>query len=264
MRWPHAMGWACAFTVATSLALARVHPSGDAGLYAGRGTVRPIPETSAIPTDVRRMLEAKCADCHSSVTKAPFYGRFAPISWLLERDIMEARRHLNFSEWDKYTPEQQVLLKAQMVQQARSGKMPVLQYRVVHWDSALTPTELRMLVEWAHRTAGPDSDAPMMEAGDAARGEVVFERRCTGCHALTTDREGPRLKDVYGRPTATVSGFPYSAALRGAHAVWNKESLDKWLTDPDSFIAGSNMDFRVPKAQERRDLIAFLARSAGR
>jgi cytochrome c len=96
------------------------------------------------------------------------------------------------------------------------------------------------------------------------RGQAVFEKRCTGCHALTTEREGPRLQGVFGRTVGAVPGFPYSHALREAHTVWNAESLDKWLTEPDSFLAGSNMDFRVPKPQERRDLIAFLAKSSGK
>jgi cytochrome c len=45
------------------------------------------------------------------------------------------------------------------------------------------------------------------------------------------------------------------------HGVWNAQSLDKWLTDPDSFVAGSNMDFRVPHPQERKDLISFFAQA---
>ena len=42
---------------------------------------------------VRETLIAKCADCHSMQTNAPLYGRFAPVSWLMERDIVEARQY---------------------------------------------------------------------------------------------------------------------------------------------------------------------------
>jgi len=94
--------------------------------------------------------------------------------------------------------------------------------------------------------------------GDTSRGKTVFEKRCTGCHALTTSHEGPPLAGVFGRHIASVSGFPYSPALRQSNVVWDEYSLDRWLTEPDSFIANSNMDFRVPKTQERRDLIAYF------
>jgi cytochrome c len=33
----------------------------------------------------------KCADCHSTQTRMPLYGRFVPLSWLMERDIVKAR-----------------------------------------------------------------------------------------------------------------------------------------------------------------------------
>ena len=95
--------------------------------------------------------------------------------------------------------------------------------------------------------------------GDPIRGKAVFNKRCTGCHALTTDREGPRLEGVYGRRAASVPGFPYSAALRQSQIVWTEETINRWLTDPDSFLPNSNMDFRVPNPQDRKNLIAFLS-----
>lgn len=37
--------------------------------------------------------------------------------------------------------------------------------------------------------------------------------------------------------------FPYSDALKKANIVWNDQSLEKWLTDPDAFLPGNNMNF---------------------
>jgi cytochrome c len=55
-----------------------------------------------------------------------------------------------------------------------------------------------------------------------------------------------------------VAAFPYSEALIKARIVWSESSLEQWLTDPDTLVAGYNMDFHVAKLQERRDLISFL------
>jgi cytochrome c len=93
-------------------------------------------------------------------------------------------------------------------------------------------------------------------------GGALFEKRCTGCHALTQNHEGPRLQGVYGRTSGTVADFAYSSALSKAHVVWDGQSLEKWLTDPDAFISGNDMDFLVSKPQERRDLISYLKRSS--
>jgi cytochrome c len=98
--------------------------------------------------------------------------------------------------------------------------------------------------------------------GDVARGKVMFEKRCTGCHSLDQGKEGPRLRDVYGRKAGMVAGFPYSDALRGAQIIWDGATLDKWLTDTASMLPKNDMDFRVPNAEERADIIAFLRASA--
>ena len=95
-------------------------------------------------------------------------------------------------------------------------------------------------------------------AGDADRGRVLFEKRCTGCHSLDHDMEGPRLRTVYGRKTGDVTSFSYSATLKSAQITWNDVSLDKWLTDPDSLVPGNDMSFHVPNPNERADIIRFL------
>ena len=238
--------------------LARVHPFGNAGLYSSAIVEDPIPSQVVMSAPVRALFNQKCVDCHSSQARPPFYGHFAPVSWLLERDIVAARREMNLSNWMSYTPDQQDVFKSKILQQAKSGEMPPLQYRVIHWSARITPADIQVLNVWANGGVGGDVAAAAPLAGDPMRGKGVFERRCTGCHALTTDREGPRLQGVVGRRTASVPGFPYSAALRKANIVWNGETLDRWLTDPDSLIPNSNMDFRVPKPQERKDLIAYL------
>ena len=111
-----------------SLTLARVHPFGDAGLFAAPRS-QPPQLPMSIPPAARAILAASCADCHSTPARAPFYGHFAPISWLLERDILQARKHLNLSQWNQASPDQQQVLLAEIAQQARSGHMPpALQY----------------------------------------------------------------------------------------------------------------------------------------
>jgi len=248
-----------AIALVSSALLARVHPFGDAGLY-GAGTA-PM-EHAAMPSEVRAVLTAKCADCHSMRSEAPVYGRFAPVSWLLERDIVEGRKAMNLSHWDAYSAAEQQAFAAKMVQKTRSGEMPVAQYRLVHWNSSVTDAEVQMLARWAHEMAPADTGAEAGAAGDVERGKEVFDRRCAGCHALDADREGPRLRAVYGRTSGTVPGFAYSQALRKAGLVWNEDTLNRWLSDPDAAVPGNDMDFRVGKAQERGDLIAYLKQTA--
>jgi len=256
---------ACAIALGSSLLLARVHPFGDAGLHSARDAHASIMRRSDVPAQVRDLLAAKCADCHSSQTHTPFYGRLAPISWMLERDIVEGRKRMDLSAWDSYTPEEQQTLKAKIIQQTRSGKMPLPQYRNIHRGSAITVADLEILSKWSHQASLLETaSAEQPPSGDAAAGKLVFEKRCTGCHALDQNREGPKLSGVFGRTAGQVRGFMYSPALEDTHIVWNEMTLDHWLTDPDAYVPGNNMDFRVSNPQERRELISFFKELAAK
>jgi cytochrome c len=93
---------------------------------------------------------------------------------------------------------------------------------------------------------------------NAEMGKQLFEKRCTGCHSLDRNKEGPRLGGVYGRPAGTAPDFNYSAALKSAHFVWDEQRLNQWLTDTQSLVEDNNMDFHVPKADERAEIIRYL------
>jgi cytochrome c len=92
----------------------------------------------------------------------------------------------------------------------------------------------------------------------AARGRDLFQRRCTGCHGLDNAKVGPALRGVFGRRSATGSGFPYSDALKKARVVWNEATLDRWLGDPDSVAPDNDMAFRLDDAGERAAIIEYL------
>jgi cytochrome c len=258
----------CALTLSASFTLARIHPFGDAGLLKAAGEANPIMEGSTVPAEVRTIFASKCADCHSIQTKSPFYGHLAPMSWLMERDINRGRQAMNFALWDSYSADQQQTFAAKIVQETREHEMPLLQYRMIHWNSRVTGTEIRTLADWAHASSGSgpgagQSDLPA-SAGDASRGQALFEKRCVGCHSLTANHEGPRLQGIFGRAAGSVADYAYSPSLKKANIMWDEATLDKWLTDPDAFVLGNNMDFLVSKPQERKDLIAFLRKSSGK
>jgi len=99
---------------------------------------------------------------------------------------------------------------------------------------------------------------PSDTKGDTAAGRAAFEKRCSGCHALDRDKEGPRLAGVVGRKAGSVSAFPYSDAIKKSAEVWNEAALEKWLTDPESVIPDTDMAFRLENPAERAAIIAFL------
>ncbi len=109
----------------------------------------------------------------------------------------------------------------------------------------------------------------MAEPGDAARGERMY-RACVACHSLEPNRNmtGPSLAQIWQRQAGSLPSFPrYSPALKSSGIVWNDDTLDEWIKDPQHFIPGNTMTFPGMKdARQRADLLAFLkeATQAGR
>ena len=71
----------------------------------------------------RELSARACFDCHSNETVWPWYSNIAPISWLIESDVKEGRRELNFSEWDR--PQEEAHESTDSV---RKGSMPPWYY----------------------------------------------------------------------------------------------------------------------------------------
>jgi cytochrome c len=95
-------------------------------------------------------------------------------------------------------------------------------------------------------------------AGDAARGEQVYERLCSGCHALDANRYGPAHRGVFGRKAGTAPDYVYSGALASSTIVWSDDTLERWLSNPEKLIPGQKMSFSVANPVERADVIAYL------
>ena len=105
---------------------------------------------------------------------------------------------------------------------------------------------------------------PAMPVGDATRGAQVYEDNCTGCHSLDANRVGPAHRGVFGRKAGSAAGFAYSPGLKKAKFVWDAAKLDKWLTNPQGFVPGAKMGFRLSDAQKRADVIAYLKKESGK
>jgi cytochrome c len=95
-------------------------------------------------------------------------------------------------------------------------------------------------------------------------GKALFEKRCGGCHALDSDKKGPRLRGVYGRVAGSVASFQYSDPLKKSKITWTDQTLDKWLADTEKLVPDNEMTFHVEKPEERGEIIAYLKQNSGK
>ena len=96
-------------------------------------------------------------------------------------------------------------------------------------------------------------------AGDVLRGAALYQTSCTACHAIDSNQVGPAHRGVMGRRVGSLPGYRYSDELTRSRLRWTPQTLNRWLEDPEELVAGQRMGFQVDSAQERADLIAYLA-----
>lgn len=101
-------------------------------------------------------------------------------------------------------------------------------------------------------------------AQSVERGQQLFETRCMGCHSLDAHRVGPSLGTVVGRKAGKQAGFDYSTALGAATHTWTEASIKVWLTEPERLVPGQEMNYRLEQAQDREDVVAYLASLSGK
>ncbi|MEL6220884.1 MAG: hypothetical protein AAFR79_20930, partial [Pseudomonadota bacterium] len=58
--------------------------------------------------------------------------------------------------------------------------------------------------------------------------------------------QGPTLNGIIGRPVGIIEGYKYSKGMRAfaeTGAVWDRETLEKLLTNSRKFVKGTYMIF---------------------
>jgi len=103
-------------------------------------------------------------------------------------------------------------------------------------------------------------------AGDAEAGRLAFNNNCRTCHSVKEgdNRLGPNLHAVIGREAGSED-YAYSAALAGWARMWDAETLDRFIADPEAVIPGNKMKpyTGISDAATRADIIAYLSEAGG-
>jgi cytochrome c len=96
---------------------------------------------------------------------------------------------------------------------------------------------------------------------DVKAGAAVFKRTCAVCHTVEAGKNkiGPSLFGVVGRKSGSIDGFKYSEAMKKADLTWSNDTLDKYLTDPKTFVPGNRMTYAgLKKEADRKAVIDYL------
>ena len=128
--WWSLVGGAAVFVLAQAVPYGRSHTNPP---------VKAEPRWNSPQT--RALAARACFDCHSNLTKWPWYSNVAPVSWLTQRDVDGGRAALNFSEWNR--PQDGA---GDIAEAISGGSMPPWFYPLMHPKAKLSQGDQQKLI----------------------------------------------------------------------------------------------------------------------
>jgi len=113
-----------------------------------------------VPPRVESILQRACSDCHSDLTRWPWYSNVAPISWFVIDHVNSGRRHANFSEWlrrDTKNPAEYTRERFQAIcRQVETQNMPLTSYLLLHRAARLSQSDIETICQWTRTGVLPN------------------------------------------------------------------------------------------------------------
>ncbi len=104
-----------------------------------------------VPPEIATLLKGACNDCHSNLTKYPWYASIQPVGWWLDGHIRHGKGELNFSEFTSRPAAYQYHKFEEIVEVIEKKEMPLSSYTLMglHPDGNLSDKDRDRLIIWA-------------------------------------------------------------------------------------------------------------------
>lgn len=133
------------------------HGGEDHSKDAAQNEMDPQPDLSLVYNDinsqyiknVKPLFEKACFDCHSNSTKFPWYYSIPGIKTMIDNDIFEAKKHLDFSDNFPFKSHESPKKDLKSIKEAILEKeMPPLEYKILHSKSRLSGKSQKKIIQW--------------------------------------------------------------------------------------------------------------------
>ena len=145
------------------------------GMPAASGANQVILQEAQIDPETLALVQRACQNCHSQNTEWPWYSHVAPVSWLLARDVQQARLRMNLSQWQHYSTDDRLRLLSAVGSAARNRAMPPERYLLLHPEARLGDGERQQIYAWT-RTERRRISASQAQAVSANSARGVTRR----------------------------------------------------------------------------------------
>ncbi len=203
--------------------------------------VRPgIPAKSAAaeigaPAQVRDILEKDCYSCHSDERRLAWFDQIVPGYWLVRRDILTAREHLNFSTLGSKPLATQKATLYEGVNMVQLGAMPLPRFLALHPEAKVTPEELATLKSYL----APWASVPNQAVGVSTDAQSAKHLPTAG----SVGNNQPAVSLAAVQPE--FNGFPFDPSFKN----WKPMSFtDRGDNNTFRFVVGNEIAVRAARS----------------
>jgi mono/diheme cytochrome c family protein len=186
------------------------------------------PATAEIqaPPEIKHILEKDCYSCHSNERRLAWFDEVEPAYWLVRKDVLTARAHLNFSTIGAKPAAAQKGALYEAVNMIQLGAMPLPRFTAVHPEAKVTPDELATLKAYLNPWPAQASVA------------TVEAKMNAGVPDATAQKVLPSLDSVQPE----LNGVPFDGAFEGWKLIGMTERGDNHTL---RFILGNDVALKA-------------------
>lgn len=100
-------------------------------------------------SEVKNILDSACIDCHSDVTKYPWYNNITPINYWLASHVNDGKKHFNMSNWEGNSVKRKDHKFEELIERVEAKEMPLESYTYTHTEAKLTEAQIAAVIDWA-------------------------------------------------------------------------------------------------------------------
>ncbi len=112
-------------------------------------SIEPFLAETNPPENVQIILKESCYDCHSNVTRYPWYNNITPVNYWLASHINDGKKHFNVSDWVGNSVKRKDHKMEELVEMVEKKYMPIDSYTLVHSQAKLSDDQIKAVADWA-------------------------------------------------------------------------------------------------------------------
>jgi len=122
----------------------------------------PTKSLTNVPEEVNTILRNSCFDCHSNTTNLSWFDKITPANFIVSSHIKDARKVLNFSNWDDLNKQKQNAILFYAYNKILSGEMPLKSYTALHPSAKLDKRSIVVLRNYVTSIAARKTNADIL------------------------------------------------------------------------------------------------------